>query len=59
MAPATMLHTSGVVPVRPDGEVPAAEDALLVEIARGLEISPAEYRRLVSPMGLARVLEGT
>lgn len=42
-----------------DGEVPAAEDALLVEIARGLEISPAEYRRLVSPMGLARVLEGT
>ena len=23
MAPATMLHTSGVVPVRPDGEVPA------------------------------------
>ena len=42
-----------------DGEVPAAEDALLVEIARGLEISPAEYRALVSPMALARVLEGT
>lgn len=42
-----------------DGEVPAAEDALLVEIARGLEISPADYRSLVSPMALARVLEGT
>lgn len=42
-----------------DGEVPAAEETMLVEIARGLGIEPAEYRALVSPMALARVLAKT
>ena len=42
-----------------DGRVPEAEDALLVEIARGLEISPDEYHALVSPMALARALAGS
>lgn len=40
-----------------DGEVPRAEERLVLEIARGLEISPEEFRALVSPMALARALE--
>ncbi|MCX4241480.1 TerB family tellurite resistance protein [Paraliomyxa miuraensis] len=39
-----------------DGVVPAAEEALLLEIARGLDISPAELRALASPLALARAL---
>lgn len=42
-----------------DGEVPRAEEQLVQEIARGLEISPQEFRALVSPMALARALEGS
>lgn len=40
-----------------DGEVPHAEERLVLEIARGLKISPEEFRALVSPMALARALE--
>lgn len=40
-----------------DGEVPQAEERLVREIARGLDISPQEFRALVSPMALARALE--
>lgn len=41
-----------------DGAVPPAEEQLIQEIARGLGISPDEFRALVSPMALARALEG-
>lgn len=40
-----------------DGEVPRAEEQLVLQIARGLDIEPAEFRALVSPMALARALE--
>ncbi|MCA9705426.1 MAG: TerB family tellurite resistance protein [Myxococcales bacterium] len=40
-----------------DGEVPAAEEQLVQQIARGLGISRQEFRALVSPMALARALE--
>lgn len=42
-----------------DGAVPEAEDRLLVALARSLEVSPSEYRALVSPMALARALDGS
>jgi len=41
-----------------DGEVPADEERLVQTIARGLGISPEEFHALVSPMALARALEG-
>lgn len=41
-----------------DGEVPPAEEALVLEIARTFEIAPDEFHALVSPMALARALEG-
>lgn len=40
-----------------DGEVPQAEERLVKEIARGLDVSPEEFRALVSPMALARALD--
>lgn len=39
-----------------DGDVPPAEEALILEIARGLELSPAELRAVASPLALARAL---
>lgn len=41
-----------------DGEVPRAEEALILDIARSLDITPAEFHALVSPLALARALEG-
>lgn len=40
-----------------DGEVPPAEEALLLEIARSLDISPEQFHALASPLALARALE--
>lgn len=40
-----------------DGAVPSEEERLIHEIARGLDISPAEFHGLVSPLALAHALD--
>ncbi len=52
----TVLQAAYVIATA-DGRVPDVEDALMVDIARALEIGPQEYRRLLSPLALARSLD--
>ncbi|MCH9682298.1 MAG: TerB family tellurite resistance protein [Deltaproteobacteria bacterium] len=54
-----MVVQAGYIIATADGEVPASEEALLLEIARALGIGPTEFHALVSPMALARALEGS